>query len=297
MTFQQLSYLLEVDRTKSFSQAAKNLFVAQSTVSNAVSALETELNCRIFIRSVQGLSVTVDGQQVLACARRICENHNLLTSSAKAGHQALRVTAGDYPPARNAFLRILEEYRDRPEVKFSFGVDSQADFWDKLLLQKSDVSVSISFSHYDQQFSNIAAAKKLHLQNLVTLPMGICIGRGHPLYGKKDLKPEDFAGERFLDRPNKVIANTGALLAYVPIDKENLLLCNNEHLRYDILKKGLAYTITRIPSAADQKEGLRYVPIPGLTMTVAAYTDPVRPATPLVSRYLELLREEIRKEL
>ena len=61
MTFQQLSYLLEVDRTKSFSQAAKNLFVAQSTVSNAVSALETELNCRIFIRSVQGLSVTVDG--------------------------------------------------------------------------------------------------------------------------------------------------------------------------------------------------------------------------------------------
>ena len=297
MTFQQLSYLLEVDRTKSFSQAAKNLFVAQSTVSNAVSALETELNCRIFIRSVQGLSVTVDGQQVLACARRICENHNLLTSSIKSGQQALRVSSSDYPPARNAFLRILEEYRDRPDVKFSFGVDSQADFWDKLLLQKSDVSVGISFSHYDQQFSNIAVAKKLHLQNLVTLPMGICIGRGHPLYGKKDLKPEDFAGARFMDHPNKEVANTGALLAYIPIDKENLLLCNNSNLQRDILKKGLAYTIRTIPSNAAQEEDLRYIPIPGLTKTVAVYTDPVRPVTPLVSRYLELLREEIRKEL
>ena len=56
MTFQQLSYLLEVERTRSFSLAAKNLFVAQSTVSNAISALEAELNCRIFIRSGQGLS-------------------------------------------------------------------------------------------------------------------------------------------------------------------------------------------------------------------------------------------------
>jgi len=297
MTFQQLSYLLEVDRTKSFSQAAKNLFVAQSTVSNAVSALEAELNCRIFIRSVQGLSVTVDGQQVLACARRICENHDLLTSSAKSGQQALRVTAGEYPPARNAFLRILEEYRDRPEVKFSFGVDSHADFWDKLLLQQADVSISNSFSPYDQHFSNIAATKKLLCQNLITIPMGICIGQEHPLYTKEDLRPADLAGERFLDRPNKVIANTGALLAFVPIDKENLLLCNNDHLRYDILKKGLAYTITRIPSKSDQQEGLRYIPIPGLTMTVAAYTDPVRPVTPLVSRYLELLQEEIRKEL
>ena len=77
MTFQQFFYLLEVDRTKSFSQAAKNLFVAQSTVSNAVAALEAKLNCRIFIRSGQGLSLTAEGQQVLACAQRICESKDL----------------------------------------------------------------------------------------------------------------------------------------------------------------------------------------------------------------------------
>lgn len=297
MTFQQLSYLLEVDRTKSFSLAAKNLFIAQSTISNAVSALEAELNCRIFVRSVHGLSVTTEGQQVLACARRICENHQLLTSSVKQGQPSLRITSAEYPPSRNAFLRILEEYRDRPDVKFSFGVDSSADFYDRLLLQQADVSISISFSHYDQHFSNIAAAKKLSCQSLVTLPMGICIGEGHPLYAKEDLTPMDLAGERFLDNPRKVFVNTGALLAYVPINSENLLLCNNAHLRHDILKKGLAYTVKYIPSEANRKEGLRYIPIPGLTMTVAAFTDPIRPITPLISRYLELLREEIRKEL
>lgn len=145
---------------------------------------------------------------------------------------------------------------------------------------------------------NIAAKKKLLCQKIVALPTGICIGPGHPLYHKKDLKPEDFAWERFMDNPGKPIANTGAVLAYVPINKENILVCNNSHLRRDVLKKGLAYTITRMPSGSAQAEdGLRYIPIPGLTETVAVYTDPVRPVTPLVSRYLELLQEEIRKEL
>ncbi len=297
MTFQQLSYLLEVDRTRSFSQAAKALFVSQSTVSNAVAALESELNCRIFVRSVQGLAVTTEGQQVLTCARRICENHAILTSAAKSNQLCFRVTSPEYPPARNAFLRILEEYRDHPELEFSFGVAGSADFYDRLLLQQADVSVSISFSHYDQHFMNLASAKKLSCQKLVALPMGICIGEGHPLYCKKDLVPADLAGERFLDSPSKTFINTGALLVYVPINKENALLCDNAQLKFDILRKGLAYTVMRIPSKSAREEGLRYIPIPGLTMTVAVYTDPIRPVTPLVSRYLELLQEEIRKEL
>ena len=297
MTFQQLSYLLEVERTRSFSLAAKNLYVAQSTVSNAISALEAELNCRIFIRSGQGLSLTEDGLQILACARRICENHQLITSSSKIDPFRLRVTSPEYAPSRNAFLRILEEYRDRPEVHFSFGIDGSADFYDRLLLQQVDVSVGISFSLYDQQFMNIAAKKKLLCEKIAVLPMGICIGPGHPLYHAKELKPENFENERIVDYPSKPILNTGAILAYVPIDKENTLICDNRQLRHDILQEGLAYTIGRIPPKSQQKEGFRYIPIPGLTKTVAVYTDPVRPVTPLVSRYLELLREEVRKEL
>ena len=297
MTFQQLSYLLEVERTRSFSLAAKNLFVAQSTVSNAIAALEAELNCRIFVRSGQGLSLTDDGQQILSYAKRICENHQLLTSSAKAAPLRLRVTSPEYPPARNAFLRILEEYRDQPEAQFSFGVYGNTNAFDRLLLQQADVSVTISFSIYDQQFMRHASQKKLLCEKIIVLPMAICIGQEHPLYHKKDLKPEDFANERILESPNKYIINTGAILAYVPINQENVLICNNPQLRYDILRKGLAYSIRHLPEKTEQTEGLRYIPIPGLTKTVIVYTDSVHPASPLVSRYLELLREEVRKAL
>ena len=55
MTFQQLQYLLEVERTGSFSLAAKAMFVTQSTISNALTALEKELNCRILFAAPGGL--------------------------------------------------------------------------------------------------------------------------------------------------------------------------------------------------------------------------------------------------
>lgn len=297
MTFQQLQYLLEVEHTGSFSQAAKQLFVTQSTISNAVAALEAELNCRIFIRSTHGLTPTAEGQQVLAYAQRICENHRLLTSSALPSKSHLRVSASEYPPARNAFLRIVEEYRDHPDVQFSFGVEGSADFYDRLLLHQVDVSISISYSPYDRSFSSKAKSKKLLHQNIVALPAAICIGPGHRLYHKKDLTPADFAQERLMDYPGTPVANTGTVLAYVPINKENILVCSNIHLRRNILKKGLAYTIGRIPSQTEQgSDDFRYIPIHGLTLTVAAYTDTIRPMTPLMSRYLELLQEEVRGE-
>ena len=61
MTFQQLQHLLAVHRTGSFSLAAKEMFVSQSAVSNAISGLEQELGCRIFVRSAHGLSLTPEG--------------------------------------------------------------------------------------------------------------------------------------------------------------------------------------------------------------------------------------------
>ena len=43
MTLQNLKYMLEISNSHSFSKAAKNLFVSQSTLSAAVKELESDL--------------------------------------------------------------------------------------------------------------------------------------------------------------------------------------------------------------------------------------------------------------
>ena len=63
MTFQQLQYVLEVYRAGSVSQAAKNLFVGQSSVSLSISNLEKELGYPVFIRSTSGVVLTPRGRR------------------------------------------------------------------------------------------------------------------------------------------------------------------------------------------------------------------------------------------
>lgn len=52
MTLQNLKYMLEISNSHSFSKAAKNLFVSQSTLSAAVKELESDLGITIFKRTI-----------------------------------------------------------------------------------------------------------------------------------------------------------------------------------------------------------------------------------------------------
>ncbi|MDD7047721.1 MAG: LysR family transcriptional regulator, partial [Lachnospiraceae bacterium] len=46
MTFQNLKYIIEIANCHSISQAAKNLYMTQSAVSNAVKETEKEVGIR-----------------------------------------------------------------------------------------------------------------------------------------------------------------------------------------------------------------------------------------------------------
>ena len=213
MTFQQLQYLLEVERTGSVSLAAKEMFVTQSTISNALSGLEKELNCRIFVRSTRGLALTPEGERVIAHAQRICENHKLLTSATLPGKAQLRVSAPSYQPARNAFLRLMEEIGFREDLKLSFNEHSKMDIYDKLQYAYMDVAIGVYFTPYDEEILERAKKKKVQSEKLETIPAAIKIGPGHRLYDKPDLSAQDFAGDRLMDGDNTPVANSTVLLA------------------------------------------------------------------------------------
>lgn len=296
MTFQQLQYLLAVERNGSLSLAAKELYITQSAVSNTLAALEKELNCRIFTRSAHGLTITSEGKRIVTYAKRICENYSLLTSAPQSDRAQLRVNAPNYAPAQNAFSRILEEYKDRDDVEFSFNDHSNMDLFDRLLQGYSDVTVALTISAYDRNVTEQVKAKKLLREKLCVIPATICIGPGHRLYTAEAPEPQDFAEDRLLEVPGRAVSKDGAIRAHVPINQGKVLVCGNLALRKEILRKGQAYSIRHLPPREIwSSEELRYIPIPGLNYIVAAYTDPIRPVTPEITRYLELLREEIRQ--
>ena len=292
MTFQQLQYVLAIHDAGSVSLAAKELFVSQSSVSIALASLENELGCRIFIRSTHGLTLTPEGKQVIGHARRICENHRLLTNAVKPSKPQFRLGAIEYAPARSAFLRLLDENRQRKDISFAYcGI---ANYTNRLLRGEIDLAINLSFSQYDDQHMEDAKKQKLLCQKLTGVPACIRIGKKHRLYEKPDLTPEDFADECLLEVSGRPISRTGLLMAYVPIDPENILECNNLNLSRQLREEGYAYSITHMRSKPlrDQDDD-RYIPIPGLRYSLFAYSDSIRPLSPEAIRYLELLQEDI----
>ena len=62
MTLQQLQYVIAIVEHGSISETAKQLYVAQPTLSSAVRTLEEEFGILIFHRSARGIALTEDGR-------------------------------------------------------------------------------------------------------------------------------------------------------------------------------------------------------------------------------------------
>ncbi|MBQ7796671.1 MAG: LysR family transcriptional regulator [Lachnospiraceae bacterium] len=71
MRLEQLRYIIEIADTGSFTMASERLFIAQPSISQAVTALEKELNVTLFTRYRTGAVPTQVGLQVIAHAREI----------------------------------------------------------------------------------------------------------------------------------------------------------------------------------------------------------------------------------
>ena len=62
--FEYYKIFYYVAKYQNFTLAAKALLSSQPSVSRCMQALETELGCRLFIRTKRGVSLTAEGEQL-----------------------------------------------------------------------------------------------------------------------------------------------------------------------------------------------------------------------------------------
>lgn len=75
MTFHQLAYFLAVAKHSSFSLAAEELFVSQSSLSKQVRALEAELGTALFSRITIPITLTAAGERFLTFADKMTRDY------------------------------------------------------------------------------------------------------------------------------------------------------------------------------------------------------------------------------
>lgn len=112
MRIQQLHYIIKIVETGSMNEAAKQLFITQPSLSNAVRDLEREMGIDIFNRNPKGITLTKDGVEFLSYARQVVEQTALLEEryKSKTTHRELfSVSSQHYAFVVNAFVSLLGE--------------------------------------------------------------------------------------------------------------------------------------------------------------------------------------------
>ncbi|HES9262907.1 TPA: LysR family transcriptional regulator [Streptococcus pyogenes] len=111
MRIQQLHYIIKIVECGSMNEAAKQLFITQPSLSNAVKDLEMEMGITIFNRNPKGITLTKDGVEFLSYARQIIEQTSLLEDRYKnhnTDRELFSVSSQHYAFVVNAFVSLLK---------------------------------------------------------------------------------------------------------------------------------------------------------------------------------------------
>ncbi len=122
MKLKQLEIFVAVADHKSFSKAAKVLYLTQPTVSAHISALEKELNVKLFARNTKEVSLTQDGEILFQYACQMVHLSNKIEEiflPAQKEKKTHIFIAASTVPAQYLLPEILAEYKKKhPKVQF-----------------------------------------------------------------------------------------------------------------------------------------------------------------------------------
>ncbi|WP_299992261.1 LysR substrate-binding domain-containing protein [uncultured Bacteroides sp.] len=146
MELRQLRYFAKAAETLNFSDAAKALNIAQSSLSQQIKQLEDELNVQLFLRNSHSIRLTEAGEEMLpfalrtihdaeTCADRIHDLQKLLTGTLNIG-----ITYSFSPILTETVISFMKMY---PHIKLNIIYRPMSELME--LLAKRDLDFVLAF--------------------------------------------------------------------------------------------------------------------------------------------------------
>ena len=200
MRLQQLIYLEKVVEKGSINEAAKELFLTQPSLSNAIKELEQELNIQLLLRSKTGVSPTNEGREFLVYSRQILDQVNLLEEKYK--HQGLRkqsssVSAQHYPFVVHAFVELIRTVPN-DEYRFTLRETETENIFDDLVQFKSELGILYLNSFNRKVMMKLFKEKDLTFTPLFDAHPHVFVSRSNPLTKKASLTLADLEDYPYL---------------------------------------------------------------------------------------------------
>ena len=259
----QLDVFVAIATTGSVRAASEQLFLSQPAASMALAELERQIGAPLFDRERGRLRLNDRGRDLLPLARELIERHAEFGRRAQGGVAELagEIGVGASNTVGNYLVGdLLGPFAEaHPGVSLRLGVSNTAQIAQGVLDHEYDIGcVEGPVTHPSLE------SRPWREDRLV-----VCTRPAHPLAGKKRLRREDFAGERWVlrERGSATRALSERALAELPEGHTVLELDQSEAIKQAVIA-GLGIACLPVVAVSDavQTGRLCLLPTPFLDL-------------------------------
>ena len=247
MTLQQLRYVASIAEYGSLSKAARELYIAQPSLSKSIAELEKEIQKTLFVRTPRGVLFTDEGTEFLAYARQVLQQMDTLEKRYEIGSVTkhyFTVSSQHYPFASEAFSKVVESVKDEL-YEFMYIETQTQEIIDNVKSLKSEVGLLYLSPLNSTVIKRVLKEAHLIFEPLFeTLPYA-CMRRNHPLAQKPCLTLPDLAPYPFLTY-NQSHSNTYSMSEIIlqPLHISKHLIVSDRSSATSLMLYSDAYCIT-----------------------------------------------------
>ncbi|UFU00134.1 LysR family transcriptional regulator [Radiobacillus kanasensis] len=191
MNIQKYMAFIKVVELGSFTKAAQSLDYTQSGISRMINDLETEWGVSLFERGRAGINLTSDGLKLLPQLKRICNEHEILTTQIEDLHdmQSGMIRIGTFSSVASHWLpNIIRMFKkDYPKIDFEL-----------LLGDYTEIESWILNGRVDFGFVRLPSKTELETMFLEKDRLLVVIPQNHPLADCEKFPINDLLNSPFM---------------------------------------------------------------------------------------------------
>jgi len=186
MTLQQLKYIVTVAECGSINEAAKQLFISQPSLSNAIKEVELEAKRTLFLRTPRGMQLTEEGMEFLGYARQVLQQMDMLEGkylNEQNGKQRFSVSTQHYTFAANAFVELVKQFGGEV-YDFTLHEGTTHDIIENVKNLRSDLGIIYLSYANETVIRKLLSDNDLIFKHLFTAKPHVFLFKNHPLASK-----------------------------------------------------------------------------------------------------------------
>ncbi|MDE7365639.1 MAG: LysR family transcriptional regulator [Ruminococcus sp.] len=183
-------YAVEIEKTRSITQAAENLYMAQPNLSKAIKELESSLGIVIFRRTSKGVIPTEQGVKFLNCAKQILmqiDNMESIALPNKHEKRRIRISVPRTAYISKAFSDYIALSDSSEDMEIYFCETNSMRTIENIRENGYNFGIIRFNKAHEKYFSDFLAEKNLESQLLWEYEILAVMSAEHPVAEKENL--------------------------------------------------------------------------------------------------------------